>query len=314
MTPQTIYDFAADLAARIIQYARIPKLQVERIVGPILTIFLEEIINQLLDFSIDGPDAIRLIAPEWPIKKERNHQSTNIDWLMIQPGKRRLFLVELKTDTGSSNPRQLKIYQRVTKLIRQDSARYLLTNAERIRDKSKHKWKYNVLLKCAEPYREQLNQIREAKIIYIVPSRMKKDLKEAGIRVYGLNELPHELRGPKHEVWRTLRSALGALESSRRNTPRANPALAKTSQGAPDYGAFARQIETRLRRGSPGLTPVNIWFGIKGSGSFPNYQIEFANGSIVPYRNSGKRYLGVERFADTNLDGPFEWKTLLGTK
>jgi hypothetical protein len=250
MTLTPSYDFASDLALRIVQYSSIPKLQVERIVGPILTIFLEEITNRLLSTSIDGPDTIRLIAPEWPIKKDENNQSTNIDWLMVQPGRNRLFFIELKTDSGSEDHGQLKTYQRLVERVRRHSAAYLLIDAERIRDASKDNWKYDHILEFAEPYREQFSRIREAEIVYIVPSRMKKALASEGVCVFGLDDLPQQLTSSKNEVWRTLRPALCALESTRRNAPRANAALTKHSKDTPDCGAFARQIETRLRRPS----------------------------------------------------------------
>ena len=42
------FNFTKALAHQIVEYSQVPKLQVERIVGPVLSLFLEDILAQLL--------------------------------------------------------------------------------------------------------------------------------------------------------------------------------------------------------------------------------------------------------------------------
>jgi len=74
--------FAEALMTHIMEATMIPKVQVERVVGPILSMFIGDVLTATLrdDSRLSGD--IKLIAPEFPLKKEGNRQSTNIDWLM----------------------------------------------------------------------------------------------------------------------------------------------------------------------------------------------------------------------------------------
>ena len=69
--------FAQRLMAEVLRLHQIPKVQVERIVGPILGIFLPQVLGDLL--KIPGTSTgFEVIAPEFPLKRDDNHQSTNI--------------------------------------------------------------------------------------------------------------------------------------------------------------------------------------------------------------------------------------------
>jgi hypothetical protein len=83
---------------------RTPKVQVERAIGPILGLFLDESISNLL-----ASDVITL-AHEFPLKREQGCQSRNIDWLMYDTTNNEILLVELKTEATSFRKDQLRIY------------------------------------------------------------------------------------------------------------------------------------------------------------------------------------------------------------
>lgn len=292
------YDFTADLANRIVEYSQIPKIQVERLVGPILTIFLEDIINQLL-----GAKDIRLIAPEWPLKKE-NNQSTNIDWLMIQPSRKRLIAIELKTDAGSDDKEQADTYLQLKKRVRDHGAGYLWVDWDRIQQASSLSWKYEHMTKTVSSHRAAFSDIREIEIVYIAPSSMASRLSTAGITAYGLKDLPHTIDSPRNGAWQMLRPAFTELDSNRQNAPRS----ASSENTAPiEYDELIPDIQAHLDRDGYTSTPVRIWFGRTGDGSRPNYQIQFSDGTIVPFFNSGKRYERADQFKADNLSEPFEW-------
>ena len=182
--------------------------------APILTIFLEDIINQLL-----GATDIRLIAPEWPLKKE-NNQSTNIDWLMIQTSRKRLIAIELKTDAGSHDNEQAATYLQLKKRVSDHGAGYLWVDWERIQEASNLSWKYEYMIRSANSYKGAFSDIRKVEIVYIVPSSMTNKLSTLGFTAYGLKDLPHTIDSPRNGAWQILRPAFDELDSNRQNAPR----------------------------------------------------------------------------------------------
>lgn len=181
MTEPETYDFISDLQERILQYASTPKLQVERVIGPILTIFIEDLINELLNPTGEADRRVRLVGPEWPLKKTENDQSTNVDWLMLQPGTHTVVLVELKTDAGSRNSEQLDRYRAIQTRVRVDSAGFLFSDVRTIRDASSEGWKYDFVLEKAKDLEKEVAQCSETKIVYIVPDSLKAGLLEQGV-------------------------------------------------------------------------------------------------------------------------------------
>ena len=64
----------------ILEGTKIPKVQVERAINPILSLFLESILEKYLSRP---SNSIKLISPEFPLKKEINNQSTNVDFFYL---------------------------------------------------------------------------------------------------------------------------------------------------------------------------------------------------------------------------------------
>ena len=85
-------------------YNQVPKLQIERAISPLLSIYIEELVKQHLKNTSSPAYNLELIAPEFPLKK-KNNQSTNIDWLLIDKNNLVLYLIELKTAGSSYNSR-----------------------------------------------------------------------------------------------------------------------------------------------------------------------------------------------------------------
>lgn len=108
---QSEKSFWSHLIHHILEGRNVPKLQVERAIGPIIGFFLEDIAKALLN---DGePADVAVLAPEFPLLKQgRNLLSTNIDWLIHNKtsAKNELVFFELKTATSSFAEDQLEIY------------------------------------------------------------------------------------------------------------------------------------------------------------------------------------------------------------
>src|SRR4051794_2891225 len=110
--------FTETLMDQILESAMIPKVQVERAVGPLLSIFLAPVLSATLraDPALSGE--LTLLCPEFPLKKDGVNQSTNIDWLLLNPARRQLLFVELKTADTSLDAAQSAIYHAKQAAIR----------------------------------------------------------------------------------------------------------------------------------------------------------------------------------------------------
>ena len=70
---------------------KVPKAQVERVVGPMLGLFIGQVFSQMLR------DEVEIVCPEFPLRKKESNQSTNLDWLLYAKNRDQFLLVELKT-------------------------------------------------------------------------------------------------------------------------------------------------------------------------------------------------------------------------
>jgi hypothetical protein len=69
--------FLEVLMRHIMDQVKIPKVQVERVIGPILGMFIAKVLSAKLN------DRMEMICAEFPLRKApESNQSTNIDWLL----------------------------------------------------------------------------------------------------------------------------------------------------------------------------------------------------------------------------------------
>ena len=169
-TPQI--QFFADLMQHLMAGTMIPKVQVERSLGPIIGFFLADALSANLQ------EDIVMLCPEFPIRKEGNNQSTNIDWLMFSRTKQELLLVELKTTDTSFAAWQASIYEDLqNKIASTQSAVFLAEDLEDIADESLERGKYlNVQKMTAsglgiteDAIREVFGRCKHARVIYLAP-------------------------------------------------------------------------------------------------------------------------------------------------
>ena len=212
--------FFAALMQHLMQGTMIPKVQVERSIGPIIGFFLADALASRPD------DDIVMLCPEFPIQKAGNNQSTNIDWLMLNLATRELLLVELKTTDTTFRPEQAAIYRELqSKIVREGSAAFLLDDLDAIGAASQERGKYqNVRNLLAQGFgasdanglREALGHCSRAKVIYLAPQVSKPvdwPTGEDGWTWMSFADLPESLEAHDYaDQWPAVRSSLLSLD------------------------------------------------------------------------------------------------------
>lgn len=277
-------------------YNRIPKIQIERAVSPILSMFIEEIITESFKHNEILKGRYKLILPEFPLKKD-NNQSTNIDYLLINLEKNKLLFVELKTSGNSYDTAQKIIYENIIKKIKVSGADFLVHDINKIAANSSEKGKYEFILEDLDKYQYYLKNIKNADLAYIVPAVLQNKL--ASDNVICLNELPEKIFTSFPTEWKLLRQFF--IDIDQQNKKKIKGTVSKNL----DYKEYLKlQIATIKRefRKEPEL----IWIGITGTGERPNYQIKFVDGTIQPFYSSGKPFIRKKEFNPKKIKGPYE--------
>ena len=218
-------EFLERLMCEIVEEgAKTPKAQVERYLSPILSIFLEEILNK----SDILTGTYEMIAPEFPIRKgtiaeitnevlTRPNQSTNIDYLLLNKdgNKNKFSFIELKTDPKSFKPSQLEIYNNLEKVCNTNTKVFgeiLYEDLEIIKTKSSYKKKYNYLLQ--NKWRAEYNEIDKMEIVYIVPAETKLKDSDPSLKVIYFDDIDKILKGHHYaSQWKTIVKYLVKLDS-----------------------------------------------------------------------------------------------------
>lgn len=212
--------FFSALMVHLMQGTMIPKVQVERSIGPIIGFFLA---NAL---ATRQEQDIVMLCPEFPIQKASNRQSTNIDWLMLNRDTKELLLVELKTTDTTFRPEQAAIYLDLQDRIAQEaSAAFLLRDLDAIGAASQERGKYQTVRKMLaqafevadEKLTEALSQCKTAKVIYLAPQVSKpKDWPADGQGWTWMSfaDLPETLNEHEYaDQWPAIRSSLVSLDA-----------------------------------------------------------------------------------------------------
>ncbi|MFU8827322.1 MAG: hypothetical protein ACNA70_07505 [Brevefilum sp.] len=206
-------DFVKTLMEHIMEATMIPKSQIERAVGPILSMFLPAVLTETFRTDPALAGRFEMVCPEFPLKKTHNRQSTNIDWLMYHPGRKMLLLVELKTADTSVNEAQNTIYREVQDRVSQQGGEFLVTDLEVLRDASKESGKYQYLLEQRiAPFRSQISTCREARLIYLVPKSAQRKVIGHADAVLTFGMLSDTISGPYAEEWKVIHAALCGLD------------------------------------------------------------------------------------------------------
>lgn len=203
------------------EWSQLPKYSLERRID----VWLAPYLPRFLEDTLGG--RFQLVMAEFPIKKPKNAQSVNADFLLHRqadpgrPGDRGAWiLLELKTDGSSIDGRQLRRYMDAARngAGRRAPMERMLDGIARIaaRTEPLH----------ASAYRRIHWRVRHAgdvrapvQVWYVAP--MVPDLRRSGFRAFGLRQLAHWKPAGQDPVWRQLQKVLRAAASSRKARRRA---------------------------------------------------------------------------------------------
>ncbi len=228
MTPQPNDSFFEQLMNHIMEGVRIPKVQIERVVGPILGMFIDEVVSTTLKEEELLSGEYVTLCPEFPLRKTSNeddpNHSTNIDWLMYNKTKKELVFFELKTTDTTFKREQLETYRNLQSTIKEKGAYFLISNAETISSKSNENGKYrNIFSKLATSlpnYRTLLEECRTSRIFYLAPEVLRVNIEGAlgtENRFFSFQDLSPKISSSLNENWQILREKLISLDSDTRN-------------------------------------------------------------------------------------------------
>jgi hypothetical protein len=207
--------FIEKLMEHIMHLTVIPKVQVERAIGPILGLFIAELL------STKWSKGVELICEEFPLRKAPKngilkYQSTNIDWLLYDVKEDQLVFLELKTACTSFDPDQEDTYHRVIRRIKESGALFLVDDLQEIMCRSLERKKYEEVLKSF-PKDSPYSNCRNAKVVYIAPSAMIKDARRklTGSEVEWLSftDLPGKIFSKFAAEWEIIHRYLVELDN-----------------------------------------------------------------------------------------------------
>jgi hypothetical protein len=208
--------FIEKLMAQILRLTMIPKVQVERAIGPILGLFIEELL------SIKWGKRVKMICEEFPLRKapEKDiqiYQSTNIDWLLYNEDDDQLVFLELKTACTSFDPLQEKRYLQLIVEILKSGSLFLVTDLEKIKGVSLERKKYEELLTRVQK-NPRYSVCKKAKLVYLAPSAMRdarpRPLND-GVEWLSFEDLPDKISGELALEWGVIHRNLVELDSKR---------------------------------------------------------------------------------------------------
>lgn len=317
--------FLSLLMERIVESHQIPKVQVERVVSPILSMFVADALTKKFANNDSLRGKYELVCMEFPLKKPENSQSTNIDFLLVNTTTLSIVFLEIKTDSRSIDRNQLEIYLKLRDEVKEFGGGFLLRNLSEIAGRSARGNKYLFLQNMIAPYKRTIIDSSELKIIYLVPKVLKSRLvAENNIdAVFSFMDLPDNIDGDLAEEWCIIKESLVKLESMEvepelYHTPVStnifsqNTGFQTLSQRIPDERMevrIRRQIEDYCQRNlPPGVVPKYVQLGNTGEGGSPNYQVVFSNHKVVPFYNLGKLFTRASSFKSANLKPLVLWE------
>lgn len=230
--------FLSHLMAHLLEGSQIPKVQVERSVGPVLGFFLAEVLTATLkdDGALSG--RYRMLCPEFPLAKGNSLQSTNIDFLLYNEDRQALVFLELKTVGSSFSSDQAVIYLENKLKVLDHGAAYLVSDLERTKAASSEPQKYAAVQQMLETRfpggMGAMAQCRQLHVIYLVPAQLKErdwHLLKRTDKALSFGELAMDIDGPFAEEWATIGQTLQQLD----NNVKPNPSSTISDSGHLNY-------------------------------------------------------------------------------
>ena len=195
--PGAAHTFLAEVFDLLVANKRLPKYQFERRVDIFVNVFLPDVLGALFGGTYE------LVVPEFPLKKDANHQTTNVDYLLFHTtpeGQKKWVFLELKTAAGSIGQDQLDIYRR--SVARGMPA--LMSDVALVRKRTKARDEYDELARCLSPFPHD----HPIEIIYLAPVAMNEADLGPGGRSVTFDQL-RTVEVTRHpEIWRMFRDSV----------------------------------------------------------------------------------------------------------
>jgi hypothetical protein len=191
-------DYLREVFQQLVHFKDLPKYQLERRVDGFISVFLPDILRATCDWDTE------IVAAEFPIKRESDNQSTNVDYLLYRSENRSAddawLFVELKTDKGSFDEVQYSTYKRA----RISGMANLAEDLNQIYSKTRHKKKYKALFKKLKS--ADLN--RPIELVYLIPSGSKIHEPEKGLKVLTFKQISKTELQRYPLVWHAFRDEI----------------------------------------------------------------------------------------------------------
>lgn len=206
--------FVKELMEHIMKQRKIPKVQVERAIGPILGMFIAEALPAELFGHLE------IICAEFPLLKEdETMQSKNIDCLLYSTTNDELVFVELKTTDRIDKERADNFLAVIKRITDGGSAAFLFEGVEAVWKVSRKRGKYAEVLNCIKlpdgRYDGLYSNCKKAKLVYLVPKwraeTWRRTLNDQVI-LLSFEELSEKMSRFAPE-WSIIRKCLGQLDS-----------------------------------------------------------------------------------------------------
>lgn len=212
--------FIEQLMSHILEGVRIPKLQIERAVGPVLGFFLADVLTATLADDEELSGRYRMLCPEFPLLKKsvQSLQSTNIDWLLYNETRQELVFLELKTANSSFSGEQALTYLETKLKVFDKGAAFLTEDLEQIEKASLENQKYAFVRQLLEERLPgglpALAACHSLRVMYLVPAPMKESTPhlQRMDNALSFSELKEEIDSPFAEEWRAICQVLRQLD------------------------------------------------------------------------------------------------------
>jgi hypothetical protein len=195
--PEAALAFLTEVFDLLVANKQLPKYQFERRVDIFVNVFLEDVLGALFGGTY------QLVVPEFPLKKDDDCNSTNVDYLLFHTtpeGHEKWVFLELKTAAGSIGPKQLAVYRRSV----ERGMPALMRDLPLIRERTKARAAYDELALRLSAFPHD----RPIEIIYLAPVAMNEAELGPGGRSVTFEQLRTVEIGHHPEVWRMFRDSV----------------------------------------------------------------------------------------------------------
>lgn len=309
------------LMNRIFELHYIPKVQVERVLSPILSLFIADALTKKFENHDILSGKYELVSLEFPIKKDDCAQSTNADFLFVNTERDFIALLEMKTTKNLGNGQQLGKYLKVRERVNNEGGGFFIEDIKEITRRSKQKEKYNSLFKSISAHEDIIVNSKDLKIFYLVPNALNKRLlEESNIDfIFTFSDLPENIGSELDSEWKIIKLALEQLDKTNDKSHSATKGPFNNIDGTCELKSSSeinyKEIEVRIRKqiikylGSdyPKVVPLDVRLGKKSKKGFPNYQVKFSNMESIPFYHSGTKFTRSKIFNTNNLHPKVLW-------